>query len=159
MISALMEARTDLCFDIWAYVIMPEHCHILIFPRLPKYDISRILQRIKIPVTRKAKAFLEKNAPAYLSLMRDQQPTGKVIYRFWQRGGGYDRNFNEPESIYAEIDYLHNNPVRRGLVARAEDWPWSSAAWYEGRRDVPLIPDVDSLPRITQRLWRSRFGD
>ena len=48
--------------------------------------------------------------------MRDEQPNGKVAYRFWQRGGGYDRNFNEPESIYAEIEYLHNNPVRRGWL-------------------------------------------
>ena len=56
-----------LVFDIWAYVIMPEHCHVLIFPRLPKYDISPILFAIKVPVTRKAKLFLQKNAPASLA--------------------------------------------------------------------------------------------
>ena len=151
MISSLKAARADLQFDIWAYVIMPEHCHILIFPRLPKYDISPILIAIKLPVTRRAKAFLQRNAPESLVLMRDEQPNGKVAYRFRQRGGGYDRNFNEPESIYAEIKYLHNNPVRRGLVARAEDWPWSSAGWYAGRRDVPLVPNVDSLPTFTHK--------
>ena len=31
------------------------------------------------------------------------------------------------------IEYIHNNPVRRGLVARAEDWKWSSAGWFEGK--------------------------
>ena len=30
------------------------------------------------------------------------------------------------------LDYLHNNPVRRGLVLRAADWKWSSAAAFEG---------------------------
>jgi len=130
---------------------MPEHCHVLIFPRRPKYDISAILFTIKVPVTQKAKAFLQKNAPRSLDLMRDEQPNGKVAYRFWQRGGGYDRNFNEPESIYAGIEYIHNNPVRRGLVARAEDWPWSSAGWYAGKRDVPLVPDVGSLPTLGTR--------
>jgi REP element-mobilizing transposase RayT len=74
MISALSDARASLRFDIWAYVIMPEHCHVLIFPRLPKYDISLILSAIKIPVTRRAKAFLQKNAPDALALMRDEQP-------------------------------------------------------------------------------------
>ena len=54
------------------------------------------------------------------------------------------------ESIYAEIEYFHNNPVRRGLVACAEDWPWSSAGWYAGRRDVQLVPDVDSLLTLVQ---------
>ena len=34
---------------------------------------------------------------------------------------------------------IHNNPVRRGLVARAEDWKWSSAGWFEGKN--PLRPD------------------
>jgi putative transposase len=150
MISSLKEARASLRFDVWAYVLMPEHCHLLIFPRPPYYDISAMLFAIKVPVTRKAKDYLQENAPESLVLMRDAQPNGKVAYRFWQRGGGYDRNFNEPKSIYAEIEYLHNNPVRRGLVARAEDWRWSSAGWYAGQRDVPLVPDFESLPTFTQ---------
>ncbi len=29
-----------------------------------------------------------------------------------------------------KLDYIHNNPVRRGLVARPEDWPWSSFRHY-----------------------------
>ena len=151
MISALKDARAGLRFDIWAYVIMPEHCHVLIFPRLPKYDISAILFTIKLPVTRNATAFCRRTAPESLALMRDEQPNGKIAYRFWQRGGGYDRNFNEPESIYAEIEYIHNNPIRRGLVARAEDWPWSSAGWFAGKRDVPLVPDADSLPTLAPK--------
>ena len=39
------------------------------------------------------------------------------------------------------IDYIHLNPVRRGLVTRARDWRWSSARWFEGITDLPLIPD------------------
>jgi hypothetical protein len=51
-------------------------------------------------------------------------------------------------SIHAEIEYIHNNPVRRALVARAEDWPWSSAAWYAGTRDLLLVPDAGSIPSL-----------
>ncbi len=39
------------------------------------------------------------------------------------------------------IDYVHMNPVRRGLVARATDWRWSSAGWFEGMPTCDLIPD------------------
>jgi hypothetical protein len=39
------------------------------------------------------------------------------------------------------IDYLHKNPVRKGLVERAIDWMWSSAAWFIDQIEVPLIPD------------------
>jgi putative transposase len=148
LIDSLNKARELLEFDIWAYVIMPEHCHILIFPRLPTYSISRILEAIKLPVTRRAKSYLEHTAPDALRMMRDEQPNGEVAYRFWQRGGGHDRNLYEPEAIHAEIEYHHSNPVRRGLVARAEDWLWSSAAWYAGVRDVPLVPDVESIPPL-----------
>ena len=63
----------------------------------------------------------------FLRHMEDRQPNGTVHYRFWQRGGGYDRNVTEPATIWAEIDYIHANPVRRGLCQRATDRIWSSA--------------------------------
>ena len=60
---------------------------------------------------------------------------------FWQSGGGYDRNIIEPATLLKMIDYLHNNPVRRGLVQRAIEWWWSSAAWYVNQQATPLQPD------------------
>ena len=46
----------------------------------------------------------------------------RVRHRFWQPGGGYDRNITTTATLRAMIEYLHANPVRRGLVAKAEDW-------------------------------------
>jgi putative transposase len=148
LIDSLAKARRRWQFDLWAYTIMPEHVHILLLPRRPEYSISRILEAIKLPVTRRAKNYLQRNAPDALRLMLDEQPNGMIAYRFWQRGGGYDRNLNEPKAIHAEIEYIHANPVRRGLVARAEDWPWSSAGWYAGAKDVYLAPDAELIPRL-----------
>jgi putative transposase len=148
LVEALAVARDRLHLDLWAYVIMPEHCHVLVFPREREYSISRVLQAIKLPVTRRAKSYLGQTAPDALRLMRDEQPSGKLCYRFWQRGGGYDRNLMEPEAIHAEIEYIHANPVRRGLVAAAEQWRWSSAAWYAGVGDAPLVPDAGSIPAL-----------
>ena len=65
-------------------------------------------------------------------------------YRFWQRGGGYDRNATEPNTLLQLIDYIHNNPVRRDLVAKATDWIWSSARFYAGETRVPIY--MDPLP-------------
>ncbi len=48
------------------------------------------------------------------------------------------------------IDYIHANPVRRGLVARAEDWEWSSARWYAGLRPVKLEMDQGVLTELAQ---------
>ena len=73
--------------------------------------------------------------------MEDRQPNGEMHYRFWQRGGGYDRNVFEPATVYSQIEYMHNNPVRRGLCEQAEDWLWSSAADYAGLRTGPVRLD------------------
>lgn len=43
-----------------------------------------------------------------------------------------DRNITCGKTLLQMLDYLHNNPVRRGLVLRAADWKWSSAAAFEG---------------------------
>ncbi|MBN2448608.1 MAG: hypothetical protein JXO22_17920 [Phycisphaerae bacterium] len=86
--------------------------------------------------------------PDLLQCMRDTQPNGKVTNRFWQRGGGYDRNLFKPGEICEKINYLHDNPVRRGLVPRPQDWRWSSARHYAERTDGVLAPDLDSLPDV-----------
>ena len=144
--ESLDTARKKHMFDLWAYVLMPEHVHLLIFPKADDYSISAILTDIKQPVTRKALKYIGRHAPTSLSIMRDEQPSGKIAHRFWQRGGGYDRNLTHSKTIHATIDYIHANPVRRGLVDAADDWYWSSARYFMRRTDVPLTPDVDTIP-------------
>ena len=51
----------------------------------------------------------------------------------------------EPCTAHQMVAYIHANPVRRALVALAEDWEWSSARWYAGIRPVPIAMD-DTLP-------------
>jgi putative transposase len=123
---------------------MPEHFHVLFWPRETSYKISSIRSALKLRVTAKALRFLRRTAPAFLNKLQDAQPNGEVHYRFWQRGGGYDRNVIEPGTLERMIDYIHNNPVRRGLVKTATDWLWSSARYYAGIRPVPI--EMDPLP-------------
>ena len=53
-IAALDRARHRWNFALWAYVIMPEHAHVLLYPRQPGYQISSILKSIKQPVSQHA---------------------------------------------------------------------------------------------------------
>jgi len=69
---------------------------------------------------------------------------GKTCYRFWQADPGFDRNLFSPEAIRASLEYIHSNPVKRGLCRRAVDWKWSSARYY---LDLPSQHDL-SLPLI-----------
>ena len=144
-LDSLQRARIKCPFDLWGYVIMPEHVHLLWLPH-EGVKIGSILQSLKLPVTLRAIRRLKKEAPQFLFRMLDVQPNGDRAYRFWERGGGYDRNLRSVRDTHEKLHYIHNNPVRRELVARPEDWPWSSArAWATGA-DEPLKIDRESFP-------------
>jgi putative transposase len=140
--DAIQEARAELQIALWAYVFMPEHVHLIVQPRRVCYEIAPILKAIKEPVGRRSAWFLAKHAPHWLP--RITQRRGRRVERhFWQPGGGCDRNVYTSRALRAMIDYIHLNPVRRGLVERTRDWRWSSAAWFEGCEGANehLIPD------------------
>lgn len=145
MVNAIEKARETHRFHLWAFVLMPEHVHLLIYPT-KSYSTSRILSSLKQPVAKRAILFVKRQAPQFLPAMRDAQPSGKKSIRFWQRGGGYDRNLWSPQHIWETIAYIHANPVRRGLCDSPADWKWSSASEYLANTQGPLRIDTDSLP-------------
>ncbi len=152
MIEAIELARQRQGFDVWAYVIMPEHVHLLIYPPADGYDISRILSTLKQPVSKRAILFVRREAPAFQPRMTDVRPNGKTRLRFWQRGGGYDRNLWTPKHIWETIDYIHANPVRRELCGVETEWRWSSARAYSTGEADPIRVDVESLPDDPRRM-------
>ena len=147
LIECIEAAKHRHPFDVWAFVAMPEHVHLLILPRETSC-ISQILRAIKEPMAKRCVAWIKRNAPHFLLVMLDEQPNGKRFFRFWRRGGGYDRNLWTARDIHEKIRYIHDNPVRRGLVSVAEDWTWSSArAWASGI-DGPLRINRDTVPML-----------
>jgi putative transposase len=140
-LEALERARRQHEFDLWAYVLMPEHAHILLCPRGLHYEIAGILKSMKQSVSRRAVLYLKGTAPNFLGRLEVKWPDGRREHRFWQQGGGYDRNILKPETAWKAIEYIHNNPVRRGLVDSPTDWEWSSARWYAGMENVRLVMD------------------
>ena len=117
---------------------MPEHVHLLVWSERFDYDIALFRREVKSPVARKGIAYLEQHSPDLLEKVTRQR--GKRVERlFWQQGGGYDRNLDNTKTIKKAMDYIHLNPVRRGLVERPEDWAWSSARWYRDGVDGPCV--------------------
>ncbi len=143
MIESIESARQNRQFALWAFVLMPEHVHLIVHPQKFGYDVAWFLKSIKQPVSRKAHAWLAENDSPWLDRLTFVQNDGRRIFRFWQAGPGYDRNIDHPDPLRTMIEYIHNNPVRRGLVLKAADWEWSSASWYEKGE---CILSKDSLP-------------
>ena len=150
LLEALENARRKHQFHVWAWVVMPEHVHLLIWPRNADYQTDKILADIKRPVGRKAMRWLSKNCPAFLERLAVRN-RNRAYRRFWQAGPGQDHNVYDPATAYQIIDYIHGNPVRRGLAFRPEDWPWSSARDWAGKADVLLKVDR-TLPPLSEEI-------
>lgn len=122
---------------------MPDHVHLIVYPRETPYNTSEFLKKVKEPVSRQAIEFLKREAPDWLSKIRVNHGK-RTEHHFWQPERGFDRNITSPATLQNMIEYCHMNPVRKGLVERTRDWIWSSAGWYEG---VPLNAlELDPIP-------------
>ncbi len=146
--ESIDRAMTGYNCRLVAFVLMPEHVHLLVYPTDSEPDIDGLLSAIKRPYSFRIKQLLtEANNPLLDRLTIRERP-GKMTFRYWQEGPGYDRNLRTEAPVLASIDYIHMNPVRRGLVQRASDWKWSSARWYEsdGKLIDPDLPTIHGLP-------------
>ena len=152
-VDAMKQARRIHGFHLWAWVIMPEHVHILLWTppqristdkNSPKGRIEGILDSLKRPVAMRAIAFLRRYSPEFLCRLKVVN-RNRTYHRFWQAGSGYDRAVIDEASLHAIIDYIHQNPVRRALVNRAEDWTWSSSrSWLE--KPNPILTVDRTVP-------------
>lgn len=125
LIEEIGLARLKHLFKILAYVIMPEHVHLVLWPP-DTMRLGLVIGEIKSRMAR-----------AYFATFEPDSPQPHV---FWEKRC-YDRNCRTVEETIEKINYCHDNPVRRKLVVEPGDYNWSSFNWYRGRRDVPLLMD------------------
>ena len=142
--EALNRALVKHPFDLWAYAIMPEHVHMLVWPTRDDARIEALLKSIKQSVARREIAYVKEHRPD--ELLRLQTGNERFPHAFWMDGPGYDRNMLYDTTLRNVVDYIHNNPVRRGLVPFAEDWRWSSALDWSGQGNGPVCIARDSFP-------------
>jgi putative transposase len=106
----IAERRAEHGFLLTAWVFLPDHWHATLALRPPK-TISLIVESVKVSSTRRINAC--------------QKESG----RLWQ-GRFFDRALRTVKEYHEAVEYIHLNPVRRGLAARAEGWRWSSVHEY-----------------------------
>lgn len=99
---------------IYGYVVMPEHVHLLM-SEPERLTLADAMHYLKLSFTKR--------------LHRERITESG---RFWQ-ARGYDRNVRNGKEFAVKLDYIHQNPVKRGLVKMPEDWKWSSCRHYEFR--------------------------
>jgi putative transposase len=135
----LSRARETWQMKLLAWVIMPEHVHLMLIPpRLEPGEpdaTHHILEFIKKSV---AQRVIHRWKAIDASNLADISAGGSP--RFWQKGGGFDRCVRDAEEMTRELRYIHHNPVKRGLCAQPTDWEFSSARWW-ARHTGDVGPD------------------
>jgi len=104
--NALWRDRDRGFFDLGPYVLMPNHVHVLLLPKIPP---PKLLQSLKGSSAREANRLLGQSGQA-----------------FWQRES-YDHWVRSEAEWERIAGYIENNPVHAGLAPRPEDYRWSSA--------------------------------
>jgi hypothetical protein len=74
---------------------------------------------------------------------------------FWQPRC-YDRNVRDEKEFAVKLQYLHRNPVKRGLVEDPADWEWSSFRHYALREKGPV--EIESQWTSTDRDTKPNSG-
>ncbi len=94
-------------FALHAFVVMPNHVHLLI---TPKISIPRITNGIKGSTSHQANSILSREGQ-----------------HFWQ-DESFDHWVRSPNEFDRIRAYIENNPVSSGLATAPQDWPWSSCS-------------------------------
>jgi putative transposase len=123
------ERREEHGFLLTAWVFLPDHWHAIFYPGYP-LTISRVMESIKDGATKR--------------LNRSRREAGMLLQpRF------FDRALRTVREYHEKVEYIHLNPVKAGLVAHPEDWPWSSVHDYTGNlNDRPATPSGLSVDRV-----------
>ena len=103
--SALERVRSRYRLVVAGFVVMPEHVHLLV-SEPQQGTLATAIQALKLSVARRSA----------------QRPFSQARY--------YDFNVYSAVKVTEKLDYMHRNPVNRGLVERPEDWLWSSYRHY-----------------------------
>ncbi len=127
-VRVLAEVHARYGFKLVGYVVMPEHFHLLISEPATGTP-STVMQVLKqITSRRMRRRRPARDNPAQMRLWKDDNG----LPRFWQRRF-CDFNVWSEKKKAEKLNYMHMNPVKRGLTAHPKDWAWSSYGFYEYR--------------------------
>ncbi|ACL06782.1 conserved hypothetical protein [Desulfatibacillum aliphaticivorans] len=119
---------------LYAYVILENHIHLI----AQSDDIGRDVARFKAYTARQMIALLhELKAKAILDQLRFYKKAHKQdrTYQFWQEGV-HPELIHTSDMMKEKVEYIHQNPVKRGYVDRPEHWRYSSARNYLGQEGL-----------------------
>lgn len=142
VVDSLAYCRANKGLRIYAWVILDNHFHAI----LAAPDLPRVMADLKRHTARQILERLEEERAEWLlNQLRFHRAAHKTEseHQVWQEGY-HPQSLPSDAIMLQKLEYLHKNPVKRGLVASPEHWRYSSAhEWLPG-----------SLPLLRVDEWR-----
>jgi len=126
------------CLDILAYCLMMNHDHFICIP-----SQENTLAAVYKPVHMRYSQYINWKY--------------STVGCLWQ-GRFFSCPMDEPH-LWSAIRYVERNPVRAGIVKRAEDYAWSSASAHCGLRKDPIIAPIPGSIHVTAANWSNWLAD
>jgi putative transposase len=142
--AAFDEARRSAGLLIFAYVIMPDHTHVLTDNARTMQDTLRFLNGIS---AKRIVDYLKDNGyESSLRKLRIQERENRHKHSVYEHHPNALRITGE-DAFMQKVSYIHLNPVRAGLVEHPDDHLFSSARQWHGRavENEPLLVDKDEI--------------
>ena len=130
LVETTILSRYAALYKLSAYVVMINHVHLLLRPKVNGLVKSNPVFNSVSNITKRLKGYTAREANRIL------QRTGQP---FWQQES-FDHWPRDRDEFVWIIEYIEKNPVKAGLVGRPEDWPWSSAAERKRRGSTEIAP-------------------
>jgi REP-associated tyrosine transposase len=142
--EALNEARMSGKFSLYAYVIMPDHLHVVTDSALSP---SKTLQFINGITGRRIIDYLKQGGhETSLAKLRHEIRPRSYSHSLWDHHPNARLLLSE-NMLMERVNYTHQNPVRAGLVSQTEDYRWSSVRCWNRKllEDEPLLMDLQQI--------------
>ncbi|HPO14620.1 MAG TPA: transposase [Candidatus Hydrogenedentes bacterium] len=126
VLSAIFEQATTFGWELQAWAVMSNHYHFVAHAPEDAATLKRMLQAVHSHTARTLNA-------------QDNTPGRQVWFQY------RDTCLTYQKSYLARLNYVHNNPVKHGLVQNAEQYPWCSMNWFMREAQTSFCNTVTSF--------------
>ncbi len=140
LIESIKYCQSNKGLEIYAYVIMPDHFH-MVCRSISGNNLSDIFRDLKKYTARSIIKYLKSNTnnvySQWLKIFKTNNMNQKSseCYKLWQAGFN-PKELSSNKVIDQKIEYIHNNPVKSGLVTKPDDYKYSSPRNYSEKEGV-----------------------
>jgi putative transposase len=124
--DSLFEYADELGWNLRAWAVLTNHYHFVAASPTDPGTLRRFLGKLHMKTAEQLNVW-------------DNKPGRKVWFQFWDSHMTYERSY------LARLNYVHQNPVRHGVVTLAENYKWCSANWFAQNAPPAFVQNVKSF--------------